>query len=122
MAIRRENIKRVALPREEIDAPELGGSVIVQGMDMAQVLRFSSARRRLCAPMGDESPEQAAERASGELLAMALADCVLADDGLPVYSAAEWAAFGAQHPERVAALWDVSKRLSGQDSDAEKKA
>lgn len=121
MLISRESIRPQALPTEEHEVPELGGAVQVRGMDMAQMLAFTSARRRLAAPRGDETPAQANERASGELLAMLLGPCVLAADGLPVYSPAEWSAFGVRHPDRVLALWEVALRLSGQNPDEEKK-
>ncbi len=121
MVIARDSIRPQALPSEEHDVPELGGSVVVRGMDMAQMLAFTAMRRRLTTPRDDETGTQAAERASGELLAQMLHSCVLADDGLPVYSAAQWAAFGATHPDRVVALWDVATRLSGQQPAQEKK-
>jgi hypothetical protein len=122
MLLARENIRPQALPSEEHSVPELGGSVLVQGMDMAQLLAFTSARRRLTTPKGDETAAQAAERASGELLALLLHHCVLAADQQPVYSPAQWAAFGAAHPDAALRLWDVATRLSGQHADHEKKA
>lgn len=122
MTIQRADIPVVSLPIEEHPAPELGGTVSVRGMDMPQMLAFTSARRRLSTPVDGETPAQAAERASGELLPLVLSMCVLADDGLPVYTRAQWAVFGVQHPERALALWQVAIRLSGQAPDAEKKA
>lgn len=121
MAIDRDAIRPMALPREEVEAPEIGGSVTVQGMNMPQLLEFTSARRRLQAPRPGETEEQAVQRASGELLTLVLGMCVLAADGMPVYSPAEWGAFGALYPERAVALWDTAIRLSGQQPEAEKK-
>ena len=121
MLLDRSAIRPVALPREELEAPEVGGTVLVQGMNMPQLLEFTAARRRLQEPREGETPEQAQQRASGELLTLVLGMCVLAADGKPVYSPAEWGAFGAQHPERAVALWDAAIRLSGQQPEDEKK-
>lgn len=122
MLIERQNIPVVSLPSEEHPAPELGGNVNVRGMDMPQMLTFTAARRRLSEPKPGETQAQAAERAGGEMVPLVLSMCVLAGDGLPVYSVAQWAAFGAQHPERVLSLFEVAIRLSGQAPEAEKKA
>lgn len=122
MLLARENIRPQALPSEEHSVPELGGSVLVQGMSMPQLLAFTSARRRLTEPRDGETPAQAAERASGELLALLLHTCVLAADMQPVYSVAEWGAFGVAHPEAALRLWDVATRVSGQQGEHEKKA
>ena len=50
-----------------------------------------------------------------------LALSVVLDDGLPVYSPAQWAAFGAKHAEDATALFQAAARLSGQDAETEKK-
>jgi len=120
--VSRSGIAAIALPRSTEPAPEIGGDVVVQGMDMPQMLEFTAARRRLGQPQEGETEEQAAERTSGEMLPRLLAVCVLAEDGLPVYSVAQWRAFGARHPDRAVALWEVAIRLSGQAPDDEKKA
>lgn len=122
MLLTRENIRPQVLPSEEHHVPELGGMVLIRGMDMAQLLAFTSARRRLTTPRGDETPAQASERASGELVALLLHTCVLAADQQPVYSAAEWGAFGVAYPEAALRLWDVAARISGQQGGHEKKA
>jgi hypothetical protein len=122
MALSRDQLPAVALPQEPVAVPGLGGDVIVRGMDMPQMLRFTALRRRLLTPQEGETEDQASERAAGELVPLALEMCTVLDDGLPVYSAAQWATFGAQHSGDVMALWEAAIRLSGQQPDHEKKA
>lgn len=115
MLIRREAIQPVVLPEERVDVPEIGGTVLVRGMDMPRLGRFDAARRRYMQPQDGESAEDAAERAALELIPLALHLCVLAEDGEPVYSPAEWAAFAVRQGARVAELWRVVERLTGLD-------
>lgn len=115
MLISREAIAPVALPEEHVEVPEIGGTVLVRGMDMPRLGRFEAARRRYVQPQGDETAEEAAERAVLELIPLALHLCVLAADGQPVYSPAEWAAFSVRHGKRVGELWQVVERLAGLD-------
>lgn len=122
MPISRSAIPAISLPQETLAVEPLGGEVIVRGMDMQQMLRFTATRRRLVELLPGENEAQAAERASGELVPLVLAMCVLADDEQPVYTAAQWAAFGARHPAVTMDLWDAAIRLSGQAGDHEKKA
>lgn len=119
--IKRENIAPVALPTESVDVPAIGGVVLVRGMSLPQVLEFTAERRRASTPREGEGEAAAAERASGQLVPLLLSQCVVLDDGQPVYSAAEWAAFAVQHPQPTLELWQVAIRLSGQDAAAEKK-
>ena len=113
MLISREAIAPVVLPEEQVDVPEIGGTVLVRGMDMPRAQRFESARRRFVQPQDEETPEDAAERAAAELLPMALHLCVLAADGEPVYTPAQWAAFAVRHGQRTGELWQMVERLNG---------
>lgn len=122
MLLSRENIRPPVLPSLEREVPELGGAVIVRGMDMAQTMVFAAARRRYAEPRDGEDEGQAAYRSSGELLPLLLSFTVLAGDGLPVFSVAEWKAWGIQHPDAVRQLWDDALAMSGQQPEQEKKA
>jgi hypothetical protein len=113
MLISREAIAPVKRPEEPVDVPEIGGTVLVRGMDMPRAMRFEAARRRFVQPQDGESEADAAERAAAELLPVALHLCVLAVDLEPVYSPAEWAAFAVRHGQRVGELWQVVERLNG---------
>lgn len=121
-ALQRDQVAPPALPEELVHVPALGGAVRVRGMDMRQLLAFRAAQRRATLPQGDETEADAAERASGELLPLMLAACVLAADGLPVYTAEQWATFGGGNAAQVYELWAVAVRLCGGDAAAEKKA
>lgn len=119
--IQRGQVAPVALPTEAVDVPPIGGIVLVRGLDMPQTMAFSAARRRATQPVGTEDQAQAAERAAGELVPLLLSMSVVLDDGLPVYSLAEWQAFGGRHPGDMLRLWERAIALSGQNPEAEKK-
>ena len=122
MTIRRDQIKAVDVPQELVNVQEIGGEVAVRGMDLSAYMAFESARKRLLTPRDDETQEQANQRGGGVLIPQVLAATVIADDGLPVYTQAEWASFAAKHSEVSMRLWDIALKLSGLDVDAEKKA
>ncbi len=112
----------VSLPSENVTVEPLGGDVLVQGMGMPELLRFFAAQRRLSQPLPGETPDQAGERANAELVPLALSLCVLADDDrLPLYTEAQWRAWGAGNATAALALFAVAMRLSGQNRDQEKK-
>jgi hypothetical protein len=104
----RQALPAFALPQEEHTVPALGGAVLVRGLGMPALMQFAAARRQHA-----EQPAQ--------LLPLLLALAVVLDDGEPAYTAPEWAAFGARHPEAAAELFGHALRLSGQDAAAEKK-
>jgi hypothetical protein len=121
MAIARDQIRQVALPEEVVDVPEIGGEVIVRGFDMPRMLRFWAARRAAFERLGELPSDQQQEVAAGELVPLALHLAVLADDGQPVYTEAQWATFGAQHADVAMDLFSRVMSLSGADPAAEKK-
>jgi hypothetical protein len=122
MAISRGDIPPVTLPEETLHMAALGGEVLVRGMDMVQLLDFLERRRTLMQPMDGEAPDAAETRAGHELIPSVLATAVLADDGLPVYTAPQWRAWGASHVGDALALFNLAMRLSGSDVQAEKKS
>jgi hypothetical protein len=117
----RAALPAAVLPLEEVDCPALGGSVIVRGLDMTGMIQWNNDRRRLSAPLDGEDEEAARQRAGSQLIAALLALAVHLEDG-PAYTAAQWQALGARHPDDVMRLFQVAMRLSGQDADHEKKA
>lgn len=119
--ISRAAIAPVELPTETVDVPAIGGAVLVRGMNMPQLMAFSAKKRGALQPLPGETEQQAAERAGAELLPELLALCVVAGDGLPVYTPQQWAAFGSRHPQVALQLWQCAVALSGQDLAAEKK-
>ena len=121
MALSRDQVRPVELPQECRVVDEIGGEVIVRGFDMSQMLRFHAARRESFERLKAEAPEQAQERAAGELVPLALHLAVVLDDGQPVYTEPQWRAFGAQHPAVAMELFGVVMALSGADPASEKK-
>jgi hypothetical protein len=119
--IRREALPPVELPTEEVPCAPLGGAVLVRGLDMPQMLRWSAERRRLLVPLAGETEDAARERAGANLVPLLLEMAVVLDDGMPAYTAAQWGALGARHPGDVMQLFSAALRLAGQDADTEKK-
>lgn len=119
--VSRAQLPPVALPEEVVPCAALGGDVIVRGLDLPQLMQWSAEKRRLSVPRDGETEAEAQERAGARLVPLLLSMAVLLDDGLPAYTAAQWAAFGVRHPETVVALFQAATRLSGQDAEAEKK-
>lgn len=119
--IERDKIPAVELPTETVDVEALGDQVQVRGFDLPQLMAYLAAHRAAAVPADGETQEQATERASVAVVSVALAGTVLAADGQPVYSAAQWRSFGARHPGQAFGLYNVVMRLSGQGDGAEKK-
>jgi hypothetical protein len=119
--VARNSVPVVELPTECITVEPLGGDVLVRGMDMPQLLRFSAARRRLTEARAGETQPEADERALAELVPLALAMLVLADDGQPLFTETQWRAWGATQAAVALELFAVAMRLSGGEREAEKK-
>lgn len=96
MLVSRANIKRPTLPKETVDAPALGGEVVVRGLLLSERMDLLTA-----------------ESNRYEIIAKALSSCVLADDGKPYMNFEDWQVFGGQHIDEAAQLFEVVKRLSG---------
>jgi hypothetical protein len=111
----------VELPRETVTIEAFGGDVLVRGMDITEMLRFMAAKRRLATPLEGETEIAADERSVAQSVPFALSMVVLADDGLPLYTEAQWRTWGARHASVVLELFSVAMRLSGNDPGAEKK-
>jgi hypothetical protein len=105
--IERGAIQPIAPGEEEVQVDALGDSVLVRALVLSRSLAFTKEIREL-------GPRHVPKL---------LAETVLAADGLPVYTAGEWDAFGTQHIDDTMNLYKVACRLSGLDEDeAEKKA
>jgi len=100
--IQRADVRAPVLPKETVTVEALGGDVIVRGLLLAEKLE----RNRL---------------SGGHLVAHTLAHAVELGDGLPLYTAEEWAVFGAQNPAAALDLFKVAQRLSGDDPEANRK-
>lgn len=121
MPIARASIQPVRLRTAEVPCAPLGADVTVRGMDLPQLLDFQDARRSLVAPLEGESPDQHDSRRMARLIPLVLSMCVLADDGEPIYSEAEWRIWCAQHVAEGFELFSVATSLSGADPEAQKK-
>lgn len=117
--LKREQIPQVKRPTEEVDVPELGGSVTVVGMGYSDRAMFVQAVRRAGLESGGDEG-----MTLGAVLAMApvaLAPCVLAADGQPVYDSEGWQSFGVEHRGVIERLMAVLMRLSGWSEEEARK-
>ena len=103
--ITREQVKAFKLPEEVLEVPALGGSVIVRGMGFGEMMKFASGLSE-----GDVAH-----------VARLLAATVFLGDGEPLYSAAEWEAFGASHSADMVVVYNAAIRLSGLNGEAAEK-
>jgi hypothetical protein len=90
-------------PKEAVKIDSLGGEVAVRGLLL---------RDRLALSVGEDRFAQV-----GALLAATVID----GDGEPIFSAAEWEAFGASHFDDALRLFAVAQRLSGLSVEDSKK-
>lgn len=121
MALERNQIKPPVLPKEAVQVDALGGEVIVRGLLLSERLALSSQQARLFQPQAEETQEDADARAGVAMVPVTLARCVLASDNKPVWSEAEWEAFGAVHTADAVLLFNTAVRLSGQSLEASTK-
>lgn len=121
--IKREQIPAQAseLPCETVTVEALGGDVLVKGMDLPALMLFYSVSGRASTPLDGESKEQANQRGGLQAVSTALAMGVYADDGLPVFSEAQWRTWGADHTGEAMKLFRLVMKLSGTDAEAERK-
>ena len=100
--LQRADVRAPVLPKETVTVGALGGDVIVRGLLLAEKLD----RNRL---------------SGGHMVAHTLACAVELGDGTPLYSAEEWAVFGAQHADAALDLFKTAQRLSGDDPEVNRK-
>lgn len=99
----KSQIASPVLPREAVDVVELGGEVVVRGL-------LFSERLALFSRVGEDG------KAFAEIPALLALTVIDAEDA-PIFTAAEWEAFGAKHMETLLHLFAVAKRLSGLDAE-----
>jgi hypothetical protein len=106
MRVRKADVLVPTLPEEVVSVPELGGEVLVRGLDLKQRMTLSHSFRT--------KPDAFVDFGH---LAPLLALTVLDADDQPLFTEAEWAAWGSTNERQQAAcrLWDVAWRLSDLD-------
>ena len=103
MALDRSAIVLPELPREEVDAPALGGAVIVRGLLLRQRMALFAGIR--------ESDNEFATMA--RLLHLS----IVGPDDAPLLSEAEWERFGGVNFAEALNLFSVARRLAGLDAE-----
>jgi len=117
----RADVQPAAQPTETVPAPALGGDVIVRGITLSDRLAIASLIAPDYAPRAGESAADARARAGAAAVAHYLARAVVLEDGLPLYTAAEWEYVGARHIDATMELYRVAKRLAGMDAEETQK-
>ena len=128
----------VALAKERVSVPELGGSVIVVGLMASEsfaleAIKQAATRRALEAAAearegaGADGDLVAAEmsfddwRQYGRYVPELLARTVQTPDGMALYTAEEWELVPQRYPGALERLQAVAERLSGLDRRAREK-
>jgi hypothetical protein len=135
-----------ALRTERVDCPELGGAVVVRGLKASEAFAVEALRQQAMRPVREARREHDARRGAeakarppgtpdppddfeppdlgfehlqlyGRYVAHMLAATVQLENGLQVYSAAEWEVVGQHHPALITRLQRVAERLSGLDAE-----
>jgi hypothetical protein len=96
--LKKSQIKPVMMTEEVVEVVELGGSVIVRSLGLAERMALSFAP--------NEGQKDFAHMAN--LLAVSVLD----GDHEPVFTAREWEAFGSKYLAAAVRLWDVAFRLA----------
>ena len=105
--LKKADIAAPVIPQQkEYEVPELGGAVLIRPLLLSDRLAMAQEAR------ANGRPKDWAHIAT--LLAYAVVDA----DGEPVFSTAQWEAFGAMHTDAALRLWDEAWAVSGLDSEA----
>lgn len=134
------------LRQESVDAPELGGAVVVRGLLASEAFAVAAYRSQALRRALEESRQRGKAKAAGgdsgdgggdaeagrvtladldfaELVAYGryvshlLSCAVVLGNGMQVYSADQWEVCGQHHPALVRRLQQVAERLSGLDAE-----
>lgn len=96
------------LAREEATVAGLDGAVIVTELTLDARLDFDALLREKAT---------GAKRAVHAMVPHLLAVAVVLEDGEPLYTVAQWRAFGGRHRDAAIELFNVAMRLSGFNGD-----
>jgi hypothetical protein len=111
MRVKKSEVQLPTLPEEVVSVPELGGDVLVRGLGLAERMALSQEFKATTGRI---------TRSFGHLAPLLSASVLDADDE-PLFTSAEWEAFGAKHYAAAMNLWDIAWRLSDLDGkEAEK--
>ena len=126
----------LAVRKERVDVPELGGAVIVRGLMASEAFAISAMRQQAVKRLREANAEYAEALAAaqgsthlpppppsdldfdelrqyGRYVAQMLACSVTGESGLALYTADEWERVGQHHPGVIERLQAVAERLSG---------
>lgn len=121
MALDRNSIQHVELPKEEVPVEEFGGSVIVRGLLLSERLAGDHLTRLERETREGESDAEALSRAASMRLPRVLHICVVDDAGAPLMTAAQWDTWGSVHRVAAFKLFNTAMRLSGNDLESVEK-
>jgi hypothetical protein len=115
--IERDAIPAVPPPEQTVPVSALNGEVLVRGMSLPHLMQYNALRRRQPPRAEYETESEATERIAAGTVPLLLHLCVLAADGLPVYTQAQWEAWAPRHMGAAIELANTAMALSGQGAD-----
>lgn len=108
MALRRNQVPEIRVPKEAVKLESMGGDVVVYGLRLSDKLRFAA---------WDVERDGPRHRQMAALLAVAVRDGA----GEPIWTEDDWDVWGGQNMADAVQLFRVAERLSGLDeAQAEK--
>jgi hypothetical protein len=111
--ITRAEVPAVELRTEEVELASLKRKVVVRGRLLQHTLRLAQLRESLIKPLEGESEADAEARAVAEISTRQLAMQVLAGDGEPMWTAAQWGIWAGSNAAEFAQLQTACDRVSG---------
>jgi hypothetical protein len=109
------------LPRETVAVEELGGDVIVRGMLLSDRMEQQALAAAMADARDGETKDQALHRTGREIVFFTLSRCVVLEDDLPMWTAAEWDRFGGKHTTAALSLYRKARQLCGYDEEQNEK-
>lgn len=96
----------VPLAREVVPVAALGGDVILTELMLDARLDFEDA-------ITDTKGKTTGKAGVNAMVPQLLALAVVLEDGQPLYTVAQWRAFGAKHRDEAIGLFNAAMRLNG---------
>lgn len=113
----RNAVAAPVLPKETVEVEALGGEVVVRGLLLTERLaleaRIASAREQLIKAQSSGNATVGVQTVGEIAVPALLTACVLDVHGEPLWTEAQWQAFGCRHQGQALALFNVAWRLSG---------
>lgn len=109
--IQRADVRAPVLRKETVTVDSIGGDVVVRGLLGSERIRLHGLQEAVVRRAGGD--DDAHVQAGASAIPAALEKTVLAGDGKPLWTAAQWDEFASEHLDDALHLFSVVMRLSG---------